>query len=328
MILKSVQWGIIGCGNVTELKSGPAFNRISGSDLIAVMRRDRKKAQDYAQRHQVPKWYDDADELIKDPEINAVYVATPPLYHAEYTIRAMKAGKPVYVEKPMAAAYSDCVRMNRVAEETGMPLFVAYYRRSLPYFLKVKELIEENKIGKILSVDLKLVTASRKEDHDKNNLPWRVNRNIAGGGYFYDLACHQLDILDYFFGQISEVYGVFSNRKGLYATEDTVASSFQFENGIVGTGLWSFVADESSGTDRMEITGEYGSILFSAFDFSPIVLRTKEKTTEFKPENPENIQYYLIRDVVEELMGTGRSPSNGISGARTNKVMDIILRKL
>ncbi len=327
MILKRVQWGIIGCGNVTELKSGPAFNKVEGSALAAVMRRDKEKAKDYAQRHQVPRWYDNAWDLIEDSDINAVYVATPPLYHTEYAIEAMKAGKPVYVEKPMAATYTDCVRMNQVAEETGVPLFVAYYRRSLPYFLKVKELIDEGEIGNILSVDIKLVTTPRMEDYDKNKLPWRVNSEIAGGGYFYDLACHQLDILDYFFGHITEVQGVFSNRKGLYAAEDTVASSFLFENGVAGTGLWSFVGGESSAIDRMEITGESGSILFSAFDFTPVFLSTKNRTEEFRPDNPENIQYYLIKNVVEELRGMRKSPSNGISGARTNKVMDMILHK-
>jgi predicted dehydrogenase len=328
MILKTVRWGIIGCGNVTERKSGPAFNKIEGSGLVAVMRRDIEKARDYAHRHKVARWYNDADELIRDPEINAVYVATPPLYHTEYAIRAMKAGKPVYVEKPMAAVYSDCTRMNRVAEETGMPLFVAYYRRSLPYFIKVKELIDSNKIGNILTVNIKLILKPRKEDYDQSNLPWRINRKIAGGGYFYDLACHQLDILDYFFGRILEAHGVFSNRKGLYDVEDTVASSFLFENGIAGTGLWSFVAGETSETDTIEITGDSGDIRFSAFDFSPIIIRTKDKITKLKPENPENIQYCLIKDVVEELRGLGKSPSTGISGARTNKVMDMILQKL
>ena len=328
MILKTVKWGIIGCGDVTELKSGPAFSKVNGSELIAVMRRDKAKARDYAQRHRVPKWYDNAGEIIHDPEINAVYIATPPLYHAEYAIQSLKAGKPVYVEKPMAAVYSDCVRMNQVSEETGMQLFVAYYRRSLPYFIKVKEMVQEGKIGNILSVDIKLISAARKEDYDKNDLPWRLNREVAGGGYFYDMACHQLDVLDYFFGQISEVYGIFSNRKGLYEAEDTVASSFKFENGIVGTGLWSFVSDERSKTDRIQITGESGSILFSAFDFTPIILKTKDKTLEFRPGNPENIQYHLIKDVVEDLQGIGKSPSNGISGARTSKVMDIILQKM
>lgn len=327
-MVQIIKWGIIGCGDVTEVKSGPAFNRIDGSELVAVMRRNGEKAMDYASRHHVSKWYDDAVKLISDADVNTIYVATPPLYHADYAIKAMKAGKPVYVEKPMAAGYNDCLRMNQVSEETGVPLFVAYYRRSLPYFRKVKKLLQENSIGKVLSVESVLISSPRREDYDRNNLPWRVKKEIAGGGYFYDMACHQLDLFDFFFGPVAEVFGVFSNRKGLYDAEDTVAAAYKFENGITGTGLWSFAADDHDRIDTVRITGEYGTIRFSTFEFSPITLQVKNKRTEFKPGNPENIQYCLIRDVVEELQGTGKSPSNGISAMRTNKVMDIILQKI
>ena len=325
--MKEIKWGIIGCGDVTEKKSGPAFNKVDGSSLVAVMRRDREKARDYAARHNVPRWYGDAGELINDEGVNAIYVATPPHMHAKYAIDAMKAGKPVYVEKPMAVSYSDCLRMNTVSQKTGTPLFVAYYRRSLPYFLKVKEIIEEGKIGRILSADIRYITHPRENDFNKNNLPWRVISEIAGGGYFYDMACHQLDLLDYLFGPVTEVSGTFSNRGHLYKAEDTVASSFKFSNDVVGTGIWSFVASKNMHTDSMQITGEKGMISFSAFDFTPIRLNTKNGNFEFRPENPENIQYCLIKEVVSELHGTGKSPSDGISGARTNKVMDIILNK-
>jgi len=125
-IMQQVNWGIIGCGNVAELKSGPAFNKAEGSRLIAVMRRDAHKARDYAKRHLVPKWYSDADQLIRDPEINAVYVATPPLSHAQYSIAAMEAGKATYVEKPMAASWHDCVLMNETSKRTGVPLYIAH----------------------------------------------------------------------------------------------------------------------------------------------------------------------------------------------------------
>jgi len=99
---KTIHWGIIGCGDVTELKSGPAFQKVPGSKLVAVMRRNADLARDYAKRHGVARWYSDASELINDPQVDAVYVATPPDSHALYAIQAMKAGKPVYVEKPMA----------------------------------------------------------------------------------------------------------------------------------------------------------------------------------------------------------------------------------
>ena len=114
-----VNWGIIGCGNVTEKKSGPAFNKIEGSRLVAVMRRDASKAEDYARRHGVPKFYSDATLLINDPDVNAVYIATPPDTHAKYAIETMRAGKPAYVEKPMARTIAECEEMIRVSEETG-----------------------------------------------------------------------------------------------------------------------------------------------------------------------------------------------------------------
>jgi predicted dehydrogenase len=135
--MQQINWGIIGCGNVTELKSGPAFGKVAGSKVMAVMRRDPDKARDYAIRHSIPNWYDNADDLINNPQINAVYIATPPSSHPVYAIRAMENGKSVYVEKPMAACYDDCMRMHEVSLRTGMPLFVAYYRRFLPYFINL-----------------------------------------------------------------------------------------------------------------------------------------------------------------------------------------------
>ncbi len=326
--MKEIKWGIIGCGDVTEKKSGPAFNKVQHSSLVAVMRRDADKAKDYAARHHVPKWYNHAGELIHDAEVNAIYIATPPQSHCGYAIQAMKAGKPVYVEKPMAVNYKDCTRMNSTAKDTGMPLFVAYYRRSLPYFKKVQQIIEEGKIGNVISIDIEYLTQPRPQDPDKKNLPWRVISDLSGGGYFYDMACHQLDLLDMYFGQITDVYGTFSNRMGLYDVEDTVSASFRFGNGVIGSGLWSFVTHEKFHTDIMKITGDKGIVEFSAFDFTPVILKTVEEETEILPENPENIQYCLIKDVVDELLGRGKSPSTGISGARTNKVMDTILQKI
>ena len=326
--MKKIFWGIIGCGDVTELKSGPAFNKVPNSQLIAVMRRSAQKAEDYALRHGVPKWYSDADLLINDPDINAIYVATPPSSHAEYAIKAMQAGKPVYVEKPMAANYSDCLLMNKTSQQTGIPLFVAYYRRSLPYFNKIKNLLFAQSIGQILAVQVKLCIPTKPSDLSPGTLPWRVKPEISGGGYFYDMACHTLDILDFLFGPIAEVSGVFANRAGLYAAEDTVAASFKFQDDIPASGLWCFASHESSKADVVEILGAKGRIIFSTFDFSPIVLETSQGKEEFLPTNPQHIQQCMIEDVVKELLGKGKSPSDGISGARTSHVMDIILDKL
>ena len=260
-----IRWGFIGCGEVTEKKSGPAFSMVEGSEVVAVMSRDPKKAKSYAERHHIHKWYDDAQELVDDDEINAIYIATPPSSHATYAIMAMKAGKPVYIEKPMAASYEDCSRINRISEETGVPCFVAYYRRYLPYFLKVKELVESGKIGKVLNVQIRFAVPPRDLDYNSENLPWRVQSAISGGGYFYDLAPHQLDFLQYLFGCILEVEGFCSNRGGLYKAEDTLSACFKFQNGLPGSGSWCFVAHESAKEDRIEIVGDEGMICFSVY---------------------------------------------------------------
>lgn len=324
-----IHWGFIGCGSVTEKKSGPAFSKIEGSEVVAVMRRDGEKARDYALRHGIGKWYDNADQLIHDPDVEAVYVATPPGSHAEYAIAAMKAGKPVYIEKPMAASYAECVEINKVSQETGVPCFVAYYRRTLPYFKRVKRLFDDGALGKLSSIQIRFAIPPYEADYDKNHLPWRVRKEIAGAGYFYDLASHQFDLLDFLFGPIENAEGFANNIAGLYEAEDSVNAAFRFASGLLGSGSWSFVAPQNTRTDLIDFVGTEGKLTFSTFEFTPIKLETAEGIQEFREENPENIQYFLIESIVRYLNGEGNLPvSTGISAARTNWVMDRILGKL
>lgn len=321
--MNEIRWGFIGCGDVTEIKSGPAFNKIDHSRVVAVMRRDAAKAEDYANRHGVPRWYNDADKLINDSEVNAIYVATPPSTHMEYTIRAAEAGLPVYVEKPMAANYNECVKMIDACKSYNVSLFVAYYRRRLPLFVKVKELVDSSVIGEIQAVCMRLFQRPKSDDFKKNNLPWRVNPEVAGAGYFYDLASHQFDYLDYVFGPIKQVTGNKSNLAALYSAEDTVSAAFEFESGIQGSGIWSF----NSGTelDHVEIVGNKGKIEFSTFDKKPIQLTSENGREIINCDWPDHVHQPLLQTVIEELRGEGKCPSTGQSGARTNRVMDKVL---
>jgi predicted dehydrogenase len=325
--MQDINWGIIGCGNVTELKSGPAFNKVGHSKLVAVMRRDEEKAADYARRHNVPKWYADAGQLINDPEVNAVYVATPPNTHAEYAIAAMNAGKPVYVEKPMARNYAECKEMIRVSEKTGMPLFVAYYRRSLPAFLKVKELIEEGKIGQPLTANIRLHLAYREKDQFPDKQSWHIDPEISGGGHLYDMASHQFDYLDFLFGPITEVHGIAKNLAGLYPAEDTVSAAYTFENGVTGTGSWCFVGSKETEEDVIEISGTEGKLTLSCFQHRDVQWTATNESKSFSFQNPENISQYLIAQVVGELRGQDRCVSTGISGSRTNWVLEEITKE-
>jgi len=322
-----INWGIIGVGNVTEVKSGPAFYKSKHSNLVAVMRRNAEKAADYAKRHNVPKWYSNASELINDAEVDAVYIATPPDSHAQYAIEAMRAGKPVYVEKPMARNFAECRKMLKVSEETGMPIWVAYYRRSLPAFLKAKELIENGAIGKPLMVNIKLYKQAEERNQTKEEMHWHVFPEISGGGYFFDLASHQFDYLNFIFGEITEVKGNAKNLAGLYPTEDTVSGTWTHKSGVVGTGSWCFVVDKNSVKDEIEIIGESGKISLPCF--SPpgvLTLETTAGTQEMSFTNPEHVSQNLVQQVVNELSGNGVCVSTGVSAARTSWVLDEMVR--
>lgn len=323
--MKQIRWGIIGCGNVTEVKSGPAFQKIEGSSLVAVMRRNGEKARDYAQRHGVPRWYADADKLIHDPEVDAVYIATPPSSHAEYTIKVIDAGKPVYVEKPMAMDYAECEQMIQASQNANIPLFVAYYRRGLPGFLKVKELIDSGVLGDIRFATVELYQPLEEGDKNSDNIPWRVLPKTSGGGRFVDMGSHQLDFLDYIFGPIISVCGQVANQAGLYPADDIVCASFQCESGVLGSGVWCFTVSEQSRRDQIEIIGSKGRLTFSTFQFPPVRVETEEGIQEYEFPPPEHVAQPLIQTVVDALLGRGTCHSTGITAARTSRVMDEIL---
>jgi 1,5-anhydro-D-fructose reductase (1,5-anhydro-D-mannitol-forming) len=317
--MNTIRWGIIGCGEVTEVKSGPGFAKAAGSSLVAVMRRNGARAADYARRHGVPRWYDDADALVGDAEVDAVYVATPPAAHKEHVLRAARAGKPVYVEKPMALDLGECEAMIAACRAAGVPLFTAYYRRALPRFLKVKALVDGGDIGAVRAVRVAL-----ERPASLGVGSWRVDPAIAGGGHFVDLASHTLDLLDHLLGPIVAVTGSAANQGGRYAAEDIVCGTFVFASGVCGSGVWCFSG--VGGVDRVEIVGTRGRVTFATFDDLPVVLERDGETTPFVIAHPQHVQQPLIQTIVDELRGIGTCPSTGVSGARTTAVMDQLLR--
>lgn len=320
-----VRWGIIGCGDVTEVKSGPGLQKAEGSELVAVMRRDAAKARDYAQRHDVPRWYDDADALIADDDVDAVYIATPPDSHLEFTRRVAAAGKPVYVEKPMARTAAECERMVRACTEAGVPLFVAYYRRRLPIHLKVESLLNDGAIGAPRFVCIRHVGVFGPTTDGA--VPWRLVPDIAGkGGHFHDLASHQLDLLDYLLGPLTPAGGVAMNLGGHYACHDTVTAAWRHDTAVAGSGTWCFVAGEELTAEDIEIVGDEGRLSFTAFSLErPVRLQRGNRVEEFVLPPPRHVQLPLIQSVVDDLRGRGTCPSTGESAMRTARVMDRIL---
>jgi predicted dehydrogenase len=324
--MNTIKWGIIGCGDVTEIKSGPAFNKVPNSSLVAVMRRDAAKAADYARRHNVSKWYANADELINDKKVNAIYIATPPDSHEAYAIAAINAGKPVYVEKPMTLNYAAAQHMTNHAKANNIKLAVAHYRREQPFFKKIKQLIEDNAIGKVRLARIEFYRAPlTPQQLSTTHHSWRVDPAIAGGGLFHDLAPHQLDLMVYFFGNAAKVNGIAFNQGGNYVADDMVTGNILFTNGVAFSGSWCFNADAT--TDHCEIVGSTGSIYFSVFGGNTITVIAKGVTNTYSFDTLQHVQQPMIEKVVQYFLGQSSNPCSGDDGAEVMRLMDMMTAK-
>lgn len=324
--MQKIKWGIIGCGNVTEKKSGPAFNKVPDSELIAVMRRDAAKAEDYAKRHSVPKWYSNADDLINDPDVNAIYIATPPLQHEDYAVKAMAAGKPVYVEKPVTLTAASARRMLEASEKYQQKVSVAHYRRQQPVFLKVKELLQNKAIGDVRFVDLKMIQPPKSNLIANSEENWRINPAISGGGLFHDLAPHQLDLMVYFFGKVKEASGFSLNQGGFYPADDFVTGNILFQNNVAFNGLWSFAGPEGERQDICTIVGSEGKMSFPVFGMEITLTKNgKEEKINFEPL--EHVQLPLIGKIVQYFLGKGSNPCSIQDAIYSMEIMDAFTEK-
>ncbi|MGZ8559294.1 MAG: Gfo/Idh/MocA family protein [Chitinophagaceae bacterium] len=321
--MHKISWGIIGCGDVTELKSGPAFNKVKNSELVAVMRRDAAKAKDYALRHHVPKWCADANELINDPDVNAIYIATPPSSHEAYAIASLQAGKAVYVEKPMTVnAASATNMMNAVTEKNGK-LSVAHYRRAQPLYKKIKQLVIDRAIGDIRFA--RLATCKRslsKQELIIEKTAWRVDPALAGGGLFNDLSPHQLDLMYYFFGEVDKASGIANNQAGLYEADDMVTGNILFKNGVQFSGVWCFNVGEQDEKDYCEIVGDKGTITFSFFEHKPVSISINGKTENLSFDSIQHVQQPMIEQVVNYFLDEGPNPCSAEEGVEVMKLID------
>jgi predicted dehydrogenase len=315
---------MIGCGDVAETKSGPAFYKARNSQLVAVMRRDGMRAADFARRHGASRWHDDAEAIIGAPDIDAVYVATHPDTHCDYTLRCAKAGKAVYVEKPMAMEHAECAAMIEGCRAAGVPLWVAYYRRALPRFLAIRDLLAEDAIGPVRMVSSRhLQRLPARGGGDRAQPEWRTDPAVSGGGFFFEGAVHTLDVLDFLFGPIETVRALADNQARAYAPEDIVVASYRFASGIYGSGTWCYSADRDE--EYNEIVGSTGRIRFSTTRPVPIQLMRGDAVEEIPIADPPHVQQPLIESIVAELNGQGTCPSTGESAARTAWVVDRIL---
>lgn len=319
--MQQLKWGIIGCGDVTEIKSGPAFNKVNDSSLIAVMRRNGAKAADYARRHGVPRWYDDAEKLINDPEINAVYIATPPLQHEYYTEMALSKGKPVYVEKPMTLNAGSARRMKEASERYGTKLSVAHYRRCQPMFLKIKELLDNKEIGNVRFVNLSMFQSPKEEIIAGSEQNWRLDPAISGGGLFHDLAPHQLDLMIYYFGKAISSSGIAVNQTKKHKADDLVTGYALFEKDIVFSGTWCFSVAPGQESDQCVVIGSAGMIRFPVFG-NKVSVTINGRTEEHVFEPLEHVQQPMIESVTNYFMGRGSNPCSANEAILSMELLD------
>lgn len=321
--MKNVCWGMIGHGSVTEVKSGPGLYKSDHSRLKGVFGRNADKARDYAKRHGIEHVYETVEDMLLDPEIDAIYLPLPPKFHKDYALQCLEAGKIPYIEKPMAQTYEDCLEIMAKATEKNLPVYVAFYRRGMEKYNKIKSLLDQNLIGKVRSVEVRHLMRPEPMDYDKDNLPWRLIPEISGGGKFLDMGVHILDLLDYFFGHIVECNGFADNFGGLYKVEDTVSASFKFENGVIGNGLWCYVADHNE--EYIRIIGESGTMKFEGLGYGPLILDVGDKREVIEFMAPEHVGMPYIQSIVNEMLGIGKSPSDLESAANVIKVTDHLL---
>jgi len=320
-------WAIIGAGDVAEVKSGPAFQKAEGSELMAVMRRNPEKAADFARRHGVPSWYSSVDEVLKRDDINSIYIATPPSSHRELAIRALEAGKDVYLEKPVCRTEAEGRDILPVLKKSGRKLVVAHYRRGLGAFIKVKELLDARSIGDIQFVNIRVYQKEESGVMAVTEDRWRVNPEISGGGLFHDIAPHQIDLMLHYFGSVKEVSGRACNRSGLNQADDFVAAHLLFDSGVPLEGIWSFSIDDmSNGSDLCEIYGSEGKISFSFFG-DRVFMNRQGMEEVFTYNNPVNIQLPMIRKTIDYFQGLGDNPCSLQEGLDCMRILDEVTRQ-
>lgn len=317
MNMKKITFGIIGCGNVTEVKSGPAFQKLPSTKLKWVMRRNMEKVKDYARRHQVKHYTIDYKDILTDDEVDAVYIATPPHMHKFYTLEAARHKKDVYVEKPMALSVEDAKEMMSVCREEGVKLFVAYYRRGQSKFRKVKELLEGDEIGEIRSFSYQYASPVPELNPDR---PWLYKKEFAGGGKLYDVGSHMIDLIIFLFGDVKYAAGFSSNQSEVLEVEDNTSGMIVFNNGVQGTLQMTFNGNEDE--DVLTVVGERGTLKFGIMNTEPVRIIKDGKEQELVFPDLEHVQMPLISLVADAMSGEGDLDATGLYGLKTQEVLE------
>ena len=318
---KTIRWGFLGCGKVVQSKSGDAFRKVPNSTIEMIRRRDLEAARQSAEYFGAPKWCDSIEELLAS-DIEAVYIATPPGLHYQQAMECLKAGKAVYLEKPFARNYTEAKALTESFEKAGVPLYISHYRRALPRFLKIREMLSEKIIGEVQTIEFQL---NRIFSQKEAETTWLYDPVLSGGGKYYDIAPHTVDIINFLFGNIIQVEGSAKNTGRGCPLENIVEMSFVTETGVKGTAVFCCVADEKS--DRLHVTGTKGTMEFSVHGKTDVIVRNLEGTVveQFDLPDPKTVEEAMVQSVVEDLLGISVCESKAGEVLITYKIIDQVL---
>jgi predicted dehydrogenase len=319
-LTRRVGWGLVGCGDIARRRVAPALRDLDNCELIAVNRADAARAETFASEFGAKRWHADWRELVVDPEVEAVYVATPVHLHAGQAVAAAEAGKHVLCEKPLALTVAECERMNAAAEANGVLLGVAYYRRFYPVVERVREILETGEIG--VPVIAQVNAFERFDPEPGHPRRWLLDKLRSGGGPMFDFGCHRVEVLFNLFGDVSAVRGLASNVVFEREVEDTACALLKFARGTQVVISVTHAAREPQ--DTLEIFGSEGSLRVEVLNEGRLRVRTKDgERIESHPPH-ENLHQPLVEDFARAVI-EGRPPRvDGRVGQRVSEILEMI----
>jgi 1,5-anhydro-D-fructose reductase (1,5-anhydro-D-mannitol-forming) len=313
-----LNWIVVGIGDIATRRVIPAVQAESRSCLYGLVTRDPGKAAPYNARS-----FTTLDEALSDSAVEAVYVATPVFLHAPLAIEALRAGKHVLCEKPMAMSEAEARSMLRAAEESGCIFGVAYYRRMYPKLQRAKQLLDVGAIGKPVVAELtshgwfdgkKL--DGKKSGEKESQRSWLIDPAQAGGGPLYDVASHRIDVLNFLFGQPQRVTGHLSNAVHQYAVEDNATVMIDYSGGV--RGIVDVRWHSKVKRDECRIRGTEGEIELSPLNGPDLIYPGGRE--DLPPH--ANLHYPMIENFVDAVLGESSLLASGASSFWTDWVIE------
>jgi predicted dehydrogenase len=301
---RTVRWGLIGAGDIARKRVAAALRDARGSTLTAVSRARADLAEAFAKTAGAERWHARWEDLVRDPGIDAVYVATPVHVHAAQAIAAAEAGKHVLCEKPMAMDVAECDRMIAACRANHVRLGVAYYRHFYPAVVRLRAMLEAGEIGDPVLAQIDAFERFNPQPDEERH--WYVKRSLSGGGPMFDFGCHRLEILLSLFGPVRHTVGLTANVIFDREVEDTAIAALTFESGPCATVTVTHAAIEPR--DTLRVFGTSGSIHIAVLNAGQLVVsRDGHERHESHPP-AANLHQPLVEDFVEAVR-TDRAPA-------------------